>query len=223
MGSEHTRAPGDFSVFLGEARRKRQTTGSVAPSSPWLARTMTRALGLRSASSPLRVAEVGPGTGAITREIASWMRNDDSLDVFDVNERLLSHLERVARTDLILQTRKISFHLLDARFVETRGPFDVLLSGLPFAHFHPDLVKAILDGYLRAVVPGGTISYFGYAGALGARKLISSRARRREITELASLLRTYLAAHQVREDLVLLNIPPAVVHHLRVPGVPRTP
>ena len=54
-------------TFTRQILRNYQHTGAIAPSSIWLARTMTAPL--RHHAGPKRVLEVGPGTGAFTREM----------------------------------------------------------------------------------------------------------------------------------------------------------
>jgi hypothetical protein len=41
------------------------------------------------------------------------------------------------------------------------------------------------------------------------------RAERGRLDEIGRLLEGYLKAYQVRQERVLLNVPPAVVHYLR--------
>ena len=53
--------------FLTEAVRNFRHTGAVWPSSPILARAMTRSIA--EVEGPRRILEVGPGTGPFTKAI----------------------------------------------------------------------------------------------------------------------------------------------------------
>ena len=57
----------DHRLFLSHFRKSPRTVGAIAPSSQRLARAMLDGLTLEPGS---RVVELGPGTGAIKREIA---------------------------------------------------------------------------------------------------------------------------------------------------------
>src|ERR1043166_4551462 len=61
--------------FYRQFRAQYGTTGSVLPSSRALARALTRPM--RACPTPRRVLEVGPGTGAVTREIVRTLRPGD--------------------------------------------------------------------------------------------------------------------------------------------------
>lgn len=208
--------PHDWIIFLREARHHWHTTGAIAPSSRWLARAMVRQLRERAAPGPLRIAEVGPGTGAFTREIARHMNGGDHLDVFDINEAFLARVAVLVARDPAFRGREVALHQLDARHLQTMGHYDVLVSGLPFNNFEPSLVDAILGAYVLSVAPAGTISFFEYLGARRARKLVSPPAKREELVALEAVLGKYLAVHEKSRDVVIRNLPPALVHHLRV-------
>lgn len=210
----------EWGVFLRQARTHWLTTGAIAPSSRRLALAMTHALRGRTGPGTLRIAEVGPGTGSFTREIARGMKPGDRLDVFDVNEAFLEHVRGRVESEPAFEGLRISLHLEDARTLDRHGPFDVLLSGLPFNNFDPAMVESILAAYVRSLNPGGVISFFEYVGARRAKGLVSSSARRSELRRLEGLLAGYLSAYEEASELVLPNIPPAIVHHLRVGKAP---
>ena len=58
----------DYVLFLKEFRRTFHTTGALFPSSPGLARALSRYVQRddEAVHSPRRILEVGPGTGAVT-------------------------------------------------------------------------------------------------------------------------------------------------------------
>src|SRR5262245_49636372 len=59
-------------AFFGQFRRQYHTTGSILPSSRALGRALTKPM--RQAAAPRRILEIGPGTGAVTREIVRSLR-----------------------------------------------------------------------------------------------------------------------------------------------------
>ncbi|MFN7972357.1 MAG: methyltransferase domain-containing protein [Acidobacteriota bacterium] len=209
--------PSDLRVFLKEARSHWHHTGALAPSSKSLARAITGPLARRDRSVPARICEVGPGTGSFTREIVSLMGAQDILDVYDLNQTFLGHTRELLEADATLAAKlsQVSFHELDARRLDVNAFYDVLISGLPFNNFSPEIVDEILAAYVRATRPDGTISFFEYAGARTAKKMISRKEGRTALDGIDAILKRYIKSLQDSETLVLANFPPAVVHHFR--------
>ena len=69
--------------------------GAVAPSSPYLAHDMTDPLrkALKSAPKPLKILELGPGTGPITKEIVSLLRPEDKLDIVEIDNQFFNMIQ----------------------------------------------------------------------------------------------------------------------------------
>ncbi|MBP1595477.1 MAG: translation initiation factor, partial [Acidobacteria bacterium] len=80
-------------IFLKSVARNFKRTGAVAPSSRSLGNAMICEL-VRNYRSPVRVLEVGGGTGNITEVIAGALRPEDHLDVFEIDEELSRVLRR---------------------------------------------------------------------------------------------------------------------------------
>ena len=77
--------------FVTSALRDIKTGGSVVPSSPALSRAL--AAGVTAARGPVRVLEVGPGTGPVTRELLKRIGPDDVLDIVELNDDFVRHME----------------------------------------------------------------------------------------------------------------------------------
>ena len=73
----------DCGAFFRAFRRNFHTTGAILPSSRFLARAMT--FDLKGPRRPARILEVGPGTGAVTREIVRHLQDDDRFDAVEIN------------------------------------------------------------------------------------------------------------------------------------------
>ena len=74
----------NFGRFLGEYLFPPITTGSIAPSSPHLAKVMVDWINLPSART---VLEYGPGTGAFTGHIVGKMRPEAKFAAIELNDR----------------------------------------------------------------------------------------------------------------------------------------
>ena len=204
-------------LFLRQSLSDWHHTGAVAPSSKALAKAITQPLLRRDRTRPIRIAEIGPGTGAFTKAVAKAMSEKDQFDIFDINPSFLHHVERLIDSHRAFAhvRHRISLHQMDARELASDAGYDFVISGLPFNNFTPDVVRSIIDAYFANTRPGGTISFFEYIGARSAKILVSKKETRGALHGVDRLLKDYLANYQEKLQVVLVNIPPAIVHHLR--------
>lgn len=219
MVIQHLRRPlGDQVAFLRQLRREFDATGAVAPSSRFLAKALTRPIEQRE--GPVRILEIGPGTGAVTRRIAEILRPDDRLDLVELNEQFASILERKFREDKQFQAvaDRAQVHVCAVQEFEAEGDYDFIVSGLPLNNFSAEAVREIFDVCFRLLSPTGVLSYFEYIGVRRMRRLISGADERARLTALDGVLSEYLNGHRVQTVAVPANLPPAWVHHLRASG-----
>lgn len=137
----------DVTLFLREFARTRRDTGAIAPSSPLLARALTRYV-IPSPGRARAVLEVGPGTGAVTRHIRASLGALDTLDLVEANPRFAELLHRDYGGDerVRLLTGLVQEHEL--------GSYDTVVCGLPFANFDAGTVDDIFSrSSLRRCAP----------------------------------------------------------------------
>ena len=200
-------------AFYRQFRDQYGTTGSVMPSSRALARALTRPM--RACPSPRRVLEVGPGTGAVTREIVRTLRPGDRLEIVEINASFVEVVRRRFEEELdfrrkTLQTRVIHSAIQD---VEGRAVYDVLISGIPLNNFAVPLVEEIFASYRRLLKPQGALSYFEYVAIRDLKQRVVAPAERLRLADLSRLLEDKIRRFQVAEEIVVFNVPPAVARH----------
>lgn len=204
-------------VFLRQFGGKFETTGSLLPSSRFLAQAITRYLAQRG-DAPIRVLECGPGTGAFTDQIVRHLRPGDHFDLVELNEAFVTVLEKRFASEpawqSVVELSKI--HQLPLQELNDQAPYDFIISGLPHVNFPPAVVEAITDTYFKLLKPGGTLSYFEYACIRPIKKAITLGATRKKIHGVDRIMAGYLKKYRLRRDTVLLNVPPAWAQHLRV-------
>lgn len=205
----------DYFEFFRQFRQRFETTGAILPSSRFLARAMTAPL--RQRNGPARILEVGPGTGAITRQIVRLLQPADHFDLVEINDRFAALLHQRFESDRHFQRVKerSAIHHCPLQEFESEQPYDFIISGLPLNNFSPALVQEIFDSFFRLLSPDGVLSYFEYMFVRSLRKRIGRRTKRDKLRQLDELLNRYLRDHRFRRDWVFLNIPPAWVQHLR--------
>jgi phospholipid N-methyltransferase len=207
----------DHIEFFRQFRERFETTGAVAPSSRFLASAMTRPL--RQAKKPVRVLEVGPGTGAVTRKIVTLLGPEDRFDLVELNEAFAALLQK--RFEENAAYRRVAgqsrIHVCPIEEFPRSEPYDVIISGLPLNNFPCDLVRRIFDVFFQLLAPGGTLSYFEYMYVRSIKRRVSNGSERSRLTELDGILEENIRRHRIRRDGVCVNCPPAWVQHLRAP------
>lgn len=207
-----------YGAFFRQFREQFETTGAIAPSSRFLAAAMTRFLASRPAgAAPVRVLEIGPGTGPVTDCIVRQLRPGDVFDLVELNGEFVQILQHrfeaePAWSAVHSQCRIVQMPI--QQFVAD-SPYDFVISGLPLNNFPAALVREITDSYFRLLRAGGVLSYFEYMYVRPVRKLLTLGAERRRIVEIDDIMAGHCLRSRISRDSVWINLPPAWVQHLR--------
>ena len=206
----------EYGTFFRVVRESFSTTGAIAPSSRFLARAIAAELSNRN--GPIRVLEVGAGTGALTREIVRFIGDKDQLDIVELNGHFVKLLRRRFEQDpkfsqVACRTRILHMAVQD---LVGQDPYDYIISGLPLNNFPVQLVREVLRGFHRLLATGGVLSFFEYFRWIkDAKGLVSPSRERRRLSQVSRVLDRYLDRYEFRRNIILINLPPAVVYHLR--------
>jgi phospholipid N-methyltransferase len=215
-------------TFLRQYRTNFKHTGAVLPSGRSLGRALTHFVrrcddGQNGASSRRRVLEVGPGTGAVTRHICEGLRDDDTLELCELNATFVEVLRQrlAAESPFCDVATRVSVHHKPVEELLADEPFDLIVSGLPLNNFEVHEVERILDLFGRLLKPTGTLSFFEYIGIRKLRAAVSGGAGRQRLRGIERAMDGVLRAGEIRRDHVWANVPPAYVHHVRFAPKPR--
>ena len=213
----------EYATFFREFRRSFMTTGAVAPSGRMLARALAKPLDRRN--GPARVLEVGPGTGAITRELVRHIRNRDVFHLVEVNERFVESLRK--RFEREPEFRRVAdqstIYHLPIQELQVAEPYDFIISGLPVNNFSMGLVKSLFRHMLQLLRPGGTLSFYEYLWIRRVKMLVANGHERRRVARVGRVLNRFLDRYEFQCEKVIINMPPAVAHHLRLETSPESP
>jgi phospholipid N-methyltransferase len=145
------------------------------------------------------------------------MRAGDRLDLVERNDDFVVRLRERLENDAALRpcAGRIMLHHAGVEELPEDRPYDVIVSGLPLNNFSVALVEEILAKLGRLLATGGTLSFFEYIAVRRAKAALSRRAERERLRGIGRVLGELLAAHEIRRDRVLANVPPAWVHHVR--------
>lgn len=218
-------------TFLQQYRANFKHTGAVLPSGGSLGKALTRFVRRRdggelsaSGDAPrdasvggLRILEVGPGTGAVTKHIVAAMRPGDLLDMSELNEAFCGHLRRRFEHEPSFRRVATQCRVLHCPIEQLSidAPYDLIISGLPLNNFNVHEVEHILGIFERLLKPGGTLSFFQYIGVRKMRALVSDRPGRERLRGIERAMDGILRRGEFHRDKVWPNVPPAYVHHVR--------
>jgi phosphatidylethanolamine/phosphatidyl-N-methylethanolamine N-methyltransferase len=208
----------EYRLFLREFFRNFHTTGAVLPSGRWLAAALARYVG--KDGGPKRVLEVGPGTGAVTQEIVAALGREDRLDLVELNPSFVDQLRERFRSDPRFQPVAERARVLHCAVEELPGEasYDLIISGLPLNNFAAAQVSQILSVLTGVLKPGGTLSFFEYIAIRQFRAMVSGRQERERLRGIGAALDGVLRGNEIRRDWIWPNVPPAWVHHVRLPA-----
>ena len=179
--------PSDLALFLRQLVRRPQQVVALSPSSAELARAMTRHLSAATG----RVAELGAGTGTLTRAILARGVAPADLTLFELNPEFCAHLRAQFPGVTVLNQ---GAETLTTACAPGLG---AVISGLPLLSMPDDLQTAILRGAFDRLRPDGRFVQFTY----GPRPPI------------AESVRQTLGLSHDRGAKVWGNLPPARVYH----------
>ncbi len=203
----------EYALFLQEFLLRRETTGAVLPSSDALARAITRPLAGHSA--PVRVLEVGPGTGVFTRRIARLLRPGDELVLVEVSDRFVAHLAEQLAHDPVLKSVAAQVRLVHDRIERAllSEQFDFIISGLPMNNFPAEQVRLILRTFRRLAADGGVLSFFEYLWLRPLRLAVAWGPERGRLRGIAAAVAAWQRRYGIGQTVVLRNFPPALVRY----------
>jgi phosphatidylethanolamine/phosphatidyl-N-methylethanolamine N-methyltransferase len=202
--------------FFRESRRNFRDIGSLLPSSRFLARALVSELKKRRGLG--RILEVGPGTGSVTAQILKHLLPGDQLDLVELNLHFIDLLQDRFAREWKFWRRRDQVRLVHSAVerLPGEGIYDYIISGLPLNNFPVAQVREIYQVYSRLLKPGGTLTYFEYVWIRHLKTPFVGRRERRRLYRVGRVVSNYIQAYQVRRQRVFMNVPPAVVRHLRL-------
>lgn len=171
------------------------TTGAVWPSSRQLAQQMLAELNLAPGEG---IVELGPGTGAITRELLPHLSSPAQYLGIELSSQFLILLNAQFPDLKFVQGDARETHVLVEQHLSC--PVKYVLSSLPFSNQTPATQQAIIESISRCLAPNGLFRTYQYALAYWLPRAV----RFRELTSA-------ILCHQSRSTILIRNLPPAFV------------
>ncbi|MCX6050222.1 MAG: methyltransferase domain-containing protein [Chloroflexi bacterium] len=203
-----------FRQFVSNFRE----TGAVLPTSSFAAQALSRQCA--QWRGPKRVLEAGAGTGAITTEIIKHLRPDDQFVACEINPTLAAYLRKRFASETAFHSVADQCTVYEGSILDlpTDEKFDFIISAIPFNNCPPDFVAAVFAHYQALLKPGGVLSYIEYIGGRTLKQTFAANATNKRLIEILAQQRD---RYEFQRDVVLRNVPPAWVHHLRFAETPN--
>jgi phospholipid N-methyltransferase len=206
-------------LFREQSRVDFRSVGAIAPSSRWLAASLTAGVAAHGGRStePRTLLEVGAGTGAITAALVAAMGPRDTLLVVEQNAAFATHLAARFTNDPAFRDVQDRVRILHASAgtLDPVASFHAIVSSLPFNNFAPEEVAGYLELFRRLLLPDGELRFYEYLAIRRLRAVLATRQERERLAGVGRVLATALASCPSRSQTVWWNLPPAVVHALR--------
>jgi phosphatidylethanolamine/phosphatidyl-N-methylethanolamine N-methyltransferase len=205
-----------YRVFLGQFWRRYHTTGAILPSGRRLSKALCR-YAAEGNGQPRMILEVGPGTGPATAQLVRVLGANDRLRIVELNDTFVEFLRGRFQREPSFQQAADRCEIVHDRLenLPDDTQYDVIVSGLPLNNFDVPLVESLLASFERLLKPGGVISFFEYIAIRKAKSAVSGRKDRTRLKGIAQRIDRFIDGREIHRDAVLLNVPPAWVHHVR--------
>ncbi len=182
-------AQGPVLFFQRTLKHPRQVC-SLFPSSPFVGRAMTGAIGDRIGSG---VIELGAGTGAVTRQLIRNGMNPQKLTLIEIDAQLGGHLRRrFPDVDVVIAPAQDMAKLWSERGGE---PVGAVLSTLPMRLFSKKMIYLVMKNSVQVLADNGMFVQFTY----------------RQHSPVPARVVKALGLKAWRYTRVWLNLPPAAI------------
>ncbi len=197
--------------FFREYCRHPKEIGFPAPCSRFLAEELTSQipfdLGERR---PLRILEIGAGTGIVTRSILAKMGQNDRLDVVELEQPLCDILQQKFAADSRVKISCCS--ILDFK---SEKPYDAIISTIPYNLLPLELVKEMFAHKFSLAAAGAPISYVALMGGAVIKNATTRGEENKKFQQHQAFLKQQFEVCGKRVVNWIPSWPPITVTHLQ--------
>ncbi|WP_339179216.1 methyltransferase domain-containing protein [Paenibacillus sp. FSL R5-0701] len=144
-------------LFLQGFLKNPKRVGSLLPSSKFLAHKIVQSVRWDKIRT---IAELGPGTGAITRLMRAELPQSATVFLFERDPKMRNNLKK---TYPEFMYHSNASYLLKKMHQENVHHLDSIICGLPFFNFSREMRQNILSQIHTALRPGGTLVLYQYS------------------------------------------------------------
>ncbi len=209
--------PQDLIAFLKGAYKNPRSVGTLFPLSSWIAQSMfeeIHAYWIQQHSTdktPLRILEVGAGTGALTYPIARALTLAQipyTLDAIECEALYCQHLERT-----LSLFPSITIHCQDILTWHPIKSYTIIISTLPFnsSAFNASTIAHILQLYTAWLGTSGLFLWIEYIGLRPFARFLQ-RNNPGDFSHKHAIMHDFRQNHSTRRRIIFCNIPPSYLY-----------
>lgn len=132
----------DKILFFSSFLKYPKEIGSVMPSSRFLTKEVMKNIDFENVKY---IAEYGPGTGCITKEILKRARKDAKIFCFEINKRFCSHLRNNIKDERLIIINDSAENIKKYLKKFNIPKIDCIVSGLPFSTLSDNKKSIIIE------------------------------------------------------------------------------
>lgn len=145
--------------FLKEAVKTYKTSGTLIPSSRFLAARMLKSINFKTADV---IVELGPGNGAITKYILKNIQPNTQLICFEINENFHKQMQRISHPQLTLLNTSAENICEELEKLKISKACHII-SSLPLTIIPNEVTKAILENSYKVLAVNGDFIQYQYS------------------------------------------------------------
>jgi len=172
--------------------------GAIAPSSKFLAKDLITQFKRRLSNQhcpPLKILEIGAGTGPLTKQISKYLRPQDHFDIVEIHKKFYQIIKKK------YQRSNVQIHHTDILNFQSSHHYDFIFSSLPYENMPEEVSTEIWEKKLELCASQAYISYFKY---------VKFRDFKSDFEEQV------VEKYGQMKKIVLLNLPPAKIYTLEI-------
>jgi len=152
----------DVKMFAKEFYKNPKEMGGFGPCSPYLGKAAVDSIPRKKiGSEPLRILEIGSGTGSVTRQLMKRLSPGDSVDLVEMQPDLAEMLKKEFCSEKY-KDFTVNVHCKMIQDFKPEYKYDSIVCTVPFNSLPSSIVKEIWQNVLNLLVDGGTVSYVAY-------------------------------------------------------------
>lgn len=200
-----------LTFFKGIVRNPFQV-GALSPCSRFVAQEITRHIEQDTSGKPLRILEVGAGSGVFTTQLEDILSKKGvgyTVDVIEIDQEYCKTLNERFKSN-----KQFVVRCVDVLQFTPEEPYDYIVSSLPFTNMPEDVVRNILDQYKTISKPETMLSFVEHIWLPDIKEFFL-RGKEKEIyTAKRQMVRDFKNQFPHTTACVYTNITPLYVYHL---------
>lgn len=145
--------------FFKEAVKNYKTSGTIVPSSRFLANKMLEDIDFCKAKV---IVELGPGNGAITRHILEKLAPQTTLVCFEINDAFYEELQNIEHSQLVV-LKKSAEKVVEVLQQLGFNNADYIISSLPLTIIPKEISNSILQASYKVLKESGLFLQYQYS------------------------------------------------------------